>query len=131
MVLTFGTFNLNGFIIYFIGWTIKGYTTSGCKDKGIETSEFANVTIELISLLVCCFIQCYLQRVRLNSVFLIFITISEWFLIYFLYRCPKKHVNSVNNSISSLLWISIGKPDFKSHNIFMSARVYFENGKWL
>ena len=29
------------------------------------------------------------------------------------------------NSISSLLWISIVIPNFKSHNITMSARVYF------
>ena len=39
--------------------------------------------------------------------------------------CPNKHGNSVTNSISSLLWISIVIPNFKSHNIFMSARVYF------
>ena len=39
--------------------------------------------------------------------------------------CPKKHGNSVTNSISSLLWISIVIPKFKSHNIIMSARVYF------
>ena len=38
--------------------------------------------------------------------------------------CPKKHGNSVTNSISSLLWISIVIPNFKSHNIIMSARVY-------
>ena len=31
----------------------------------------------------------------------------------------------MTNSISSLLWISIVIPDFKSHNITMSARVYF------
>ena len=39
--------------------------------------------------------------------------------------CPKKHGNLVTNSISSLLWISIVIPNFKSHNIIMSARVYF------
>ena len=39
--------------------------------------------------------------------------------------CPKTHGNSVTNSISSLLWISIVLPNFKSHNIIMSARVYF------
>ena len=39
--------------------------------------------------------------------------------------CLKKHGNSVRNSISSLLWISIVIPNFKSHNIIMSARVYF------
>ena len=39
--------------------------------------------------------------------------------------CPKKHGNSVTNSISSLLWISIVIPNFKSHNIIMSAWVYF------
>ena len=42
-----------------------------------------------------------------------------------IYRCPNKHRNSVTNSISSLLCISIVLPDFKSHNIIMSARVYF------
>ena len=48
--------------------------------------------------------------------------------IQFLYvtRCPKKHGNSVTNSISSLLWISIVIPNFKSQNIVMSARVYFK-----
>ena len=39
--------------------------------------------------------------------------------------CPKKHSNSVTNLISSLLWISIVIPNFKSHNTIMSARVYF------
>ena len=39
--------------------------------------------------------------------------------------CPNKHGNSVTNSISSLLGISIVIPDFKSRTIFMSARVYF------
>ena len=38
--------------------------------------------------------------------------------------CPKIHGNSVTNCISSLLWISIVIPNFKSHNIIMSARVY-------
>jgi len=36
----------------------------------------------------------------------------------------QKHGNSVTNLISSLLWISIVIPNFKSHNIIMSARVY-------
>ena len=39
--------------------------------------------------------------------------------------CPKKHGNSVTNLISSLLWISIVTPSFKSHNIIMPVRVYF------
>ena len=39
--------------------------------------------------------------------------------------CPKKHGHSVTNSISSLLWISILIPNFKSHNSIKSARVYF------
>ena len=38
---------------------------------------------------------------------------------------PKKHGNSVTNWISSSLWFSIVIPNFKSHNIIMSARVYF------
>ena len=49
------------------------------------------------------------------------------FWIRFIYGtgCPKKHWNSVKNWISSLLWISIVLPSFKSHNIIMYARVYF------
>ena len=39
--------------------------------------------------------------------------------------CPKKHGNSVTNWITSLLWISIVIPNFKSQNIIMSARLYF------
>ena len=39
--------------------------------------------------------------------------------------CPKKHGNSVTDSISSLLWINTVIPNFKTHNIIMSARVYF------
>ena len=41
------------------------------------------------------------------------------------YRVSKKHGNSVANSLSSLLWISIVIPNFKSHKIIMSAIVYF------
>ena len=36
--------------------------------------------------------------------------------------CPNKHGNLVTNWISSLLWIVI--PNFKSHNLIMSAGVY-------
>ena len=43
----------------------------------------------------------------------------------FIQGVPKKHGNSVTNSISSLLWISIVIPNFNSDNIIMSARVYF------
>ena len=39
--------------------------------------------------------------------------------------CSNKDWNSVTNSKSSLLWINIVIPDFKSHNIIKSARVYF------
>ena len=38
--------------------------------------------------------------------------------------CPNKLGNLVTNSISSMLWISLVIPYFKSHNIIMSARVY-------
>ena len=38
--------------------------------------------------------------------------------------CPKKHWNSVTNSISSLLLIGIVIPNFKSH-IIMSPRIHF------
>ena len=55
--------------------------------------------------------------------------ISVWWLLqvihYYNTGCPKKHGNSVTNWISSLLWFSIVIPNFKSHNIIMSARVYF------
>ena len=47
--------------------------------------------------------------------------VSCWILIQ---GVPKKHGNTVTNSISSLLWISIVIPNYKSHNIIMSARVY-------
>ena len=51
-------------------------------------------------------------------------------IIYIVYNIiqgvPKKHGNSVANSISSLLWISIVIPNFNSHNIIIiSARIYF------
>ena len=45
--------------------------------------------------------------------------------LYIYTGCPNKHGNSVTNSMSSFLWISIVIPNFKSHNIIMSARVYF------
>ena len=43
---------------------------------------------------------------------------------YFVTGCPNKHGNSVTNSISSLLRISLVIPDIKSHNI-MPAGVCF------
>jgi len=45
----------------------------------------------------------------------------------FLTGCPNKHGNSVTNWISSLLWISIKIPNFKSHDIIMSTRVILWN----
>ena len=45
--------------------------------------------------------------------------------LYWYAGCPNKHRNSVTFTRSSLLKISIVIPDFKSHNIIMSARVYF------
>ena len=53
------------------------------------------------------------------------------FVIIYTTGCPKKHGNSVTNWISSLLWISIVIPNFKSHNIIMSAWGYFMKGKRL
>ena len=44
-----------------------------------------------------------------------------------MYRVSQKNGNSVTNSKSSLLWISIVIPNFKTHNIIRSARVYFMN----
>jgi len=49
------------------------------------------------------------------------------YFICFTTGCLKKHGNSVTNWISSLLRISIVIPNFKSHNIIMSARSYFMN----
>jgi len=46
-------------------------------------------------------------------------------LIWYILHYRVSHGNSVTNCISSLLWISIVIPNFKSHNIIMSARVYF------
>ena len=91
MVLTFDTFKLELFdLIDFIGWNIKGYTTSGCKDIGIESSEF--VTIELNSFLVLGFIQCYLQRMRLYSVVFDFYH-NKWVIFnLFLKTQPKSNI---------------------------------------
>ena len=52
-------------------------------------------------------------------------TVSDTGSSYIDTGCPKKHGNSLTNSISSLLRISIAIPNFKSHNINKSARVYF------
>ena len=41
-----------------------------------------------------------------------------------IYRVSQKTWEFSENCISSLLWISIVIPNFKSHNIIMSARVY-------
>ena len=60
-------------------------------------------------------------------------TLHPWKIVFFLFwgvfkwnnvettGCPKKHGNSVTNLISSWLWISIVIPNFKSHNVIMSA----------
>ena len=45
------------------GCNIKGDMISGCKDIGIDTLAF--VTIELNSFLVCCFMPCYHQKMKL------------------------------------------------------------------
>ena len=55
----------------------------------------------------------------------IFIVLFLPYLILLFTGCPKKHGNLVTNWISSLLWISFVIANFKSHNIIMSARVYF------
>ena len=59
--------------------------TSGCKDIGnrhIETSEFGK--IELKSFLLCCFIQHYLQRIRLYWVVFDFHH-KKWVIFNFFY----------------------------------------------
>ena len=47
----------------------------------------------------------------------------------FLYRVSQKHGNSGTNWLTSLLWVSIVIPNFKSHNIFMSAIYFMERVK--
>ena len=49
---------------------------------------------------------------------------QRYYILDFDTGCPNKHRNSVTNSRSSRLRINIVKPDFKSHNISMSDRVY-------
>ena len=49
----------------------------------------------------------------------------DTFLLAYIQGVPISHGNSVTNLISSLLWISIVIPNFKSHNIIMSARISF------
>ena len=44
---------------------------------------------------------------------------------------PKKHGNSVTNSILSLLWISIVIPNFKVIILLCLLDLFYENGKWL
>ena len=63
-------------------------------------------------------------HVRLERYPLKLCLIKDFVYILIHSGCPKKHGNSVTNSISSLLWISIVIPNFKSHSIIMSARVY-------
>ena len=46
-------------------------------------------------------------------------------LTSYIHGCPKKRGISVANWISSLLGISNVIPNFKSHYVIMSARVYF------
>ena len=52
-------------------------------------------------------------------------TSSFYYSMAISYRVSQKHGNSVTNSISSLLWVSIVIPNFKSLHIIMFARVYF------
>ena len=64
----------------------------------------------------------------------LFLTTPAYFLaIYLIFQLlkfmystgsPNKHGKSVTNSKSSLLWISILIPNFKSYDIITSARVY-------
>ena len=70
-------------LIDFIGWNIKGYTTSGCKDLGIlkhyslwqwNPNPFWFVVLYSATFKLWDFIQ----------LSLICITISKWFFIYFL-----------------------------------------------
>ena len=45
--------------------------------------------------------------------------------------CPKKHGNSVTNSISSLLWVSIVIPHFKNTILLCLLELFNEKGEWL
>ena len=69
------------------------------------------------------FLYMYMISIILYMYMISTILIYVWFLLFLYTVCPKKHGNLVTNSISSLLWISI-VPNFRSHNIIMSARVY-------
>ena len=93
------------------------------------------------SLYFQCLVNTNLFRFNLKSIWSVFSRIRKVlsnfiFLVWFekksnkleniaklynclLYRVSQKHLNSVKNSISSLLWISIVIPNFKSHNIIM------------
>ena len=73
------------------------------------------------------FVVCFLLfSISIHFILLyFFLSKSLPFFPHYSTGCPKKHGNSVTNSISSLLWISIVIPNFKSHNIIMSVRVYF------
>ena len=69
-----------------------------------------------------------MKRAKWTSIYTLLNPVLPEWSIYKLFRYrvyQKKHGNSVTNLISSLLWISIVIPNFKSHNIIMSARVYF------
>ena len=105
--------------------------------RKIKTIGNTRSQSRIINLIDIWFLQdvAYYSTVSIKNCQKTSLTPSSNFLIYhfcFLWNfsslttgCLKKHGNSVTNSISSLLWISIVIPNFKSHNIIMSARVYF------
>ena len=53
--------------------------------------------------------------IKLNYISYFFLNLFQLKINHLYYRVSQKHGNSVTNSISSLLWISIVMPNFKSH----------------
>ena len=107
---------------------VTGATQRG---GGLPAQSYQLICILLTFLETTNFIKLFFQIIYFLTKWPIIITLTihrkkrSMVLIYLCTRCPEKHGNSVTNSISSLLWISIVIPNFKSHNIIMSARVYF------
>ena len=65
MVFTFNTFKLKLYDLTDIKY-LRLYYVGLQRYRHFEASEF--VTIELESFLVCCYVRCYLQKMRLYSV---------------------------------------------------------------
>ena len=128
MVLTFNTFKLKLFDLKdFKGWNIKGYTTSGCKDTGILKHQ-SLWQLHSTSL----------WSVVLNSAFFkgwdiiqfIFITISDWFLIYFLqqwsFYSNSTKVHVIPDKCTCLM-VVLYWSDFCTSPTFVSVRYMYQS----